>query len=88
MDTNRVVVGQEVWIKSGIYGTKVKVVKVTEWCVEVELLRAEGPIGLKYGIRFDTNGKACDSSDIYEGNIEWGGIPGTYECGPWELAEC
>lgn len=67
---------------------KVKVVKVTEWCVEVELLRAEGPIGLKYGIRFDTNGKACDSSDIYEGNIEWGGIPGTYECGPWELAEC
>ena len=75
-------------MKSGLYGQKAKVVKVTPWCVEVELLRAEGPIGLKYQIRFDVNGKACDSSDIYEGNM-WGGpdprIPGTHEFGPWEL---
>jgi hypothetical protein len=88
MDTTKLVVGQEVWMKSGIYGNKGKVVKITERCVEVEPLRAEGPIGLKYGIRFDTNGMACDSSDIYEGNM-WSGpdsrIPGTHEFGPWEL---
>lgn len=90
MDTNKLEIGQEVWIKSGIYGKKAKVVEVTERGVEVELLRAEGPIGLKYGIRFDTSGRACDSRDIYEGNM-WGGpdprIPGTHEFGPWELDE-
>jgi hypothetical protein len=84
-------VGQEVWMKSGIYAKKAKVVKVTKQCVEVELLRAEGPIGPKYLIRFDTNGRACDSSDIYEGNM-WGGpdprIPGTHEFGPWKLGSC
>lgn len=86
MYTRTLVVGQKVWMRSGpYYGQEVKVVKVTERFVEVELLRAEGPIGLKYGIRFDANGKACDSRDIYEGNMEWGGIPGTYEFGPWEL---
>jgi hypothetical protein len=81
-------VGQEVWMKSGMYAQRGKVVAVRERCVEVELLRAEGPVGLKYLIRFDTNGKACDSSDIYEGNM-WGGpdprIPGTHEFGPWHL---
>ena len=49
---------------------------------------AEGPIDEPTLIRFDNNGKACDSSDIYNGNM-WGGsdprIPGTHECGPWEL---
>jgi hypothetical protein len=88
---NTLTVGQEVWMKSGIYARKGKVAVVRDWCVEVELLRDEGgPIGPKYSIRFDTNGKACDSSDIYEGNM-WGGpdprIPGTHECGPWELED-
>jgi hypothetical protein len=88
MDTNKLVVGQIVWMRSGpYYGKEAKVVKVTERFVEVVVLLAEGPIGLKYGIRFDTNGKACDSRDIYEGNMEWNGIPGTYEFGPWELTD-
>jgi hypothetical protein len=82
------VVGQEVLMKSGIYGQKGTVTRITEQGFEVELLQAEGPLGLRYGIRFDTNGRACDSRDIYEGNI-WGnpnsGIPGTHEFGPWEL---
>ena len=38
--------------------------------------------------RFDTNGKACDSTGtgmFVPGPWEQGGIPSTYECGPWEL---
>jgi hypothetical protein len=81
-------VGQEVWMESGMYAKPAKVVEITGQYVIVELLRAEGPVGLQYKIRFDLNGKACDSSDIYEGNL-WGGpdprIPGTHEFGPWEL---
>jgi hypothetical protein len=88
MDTTKLRVGQEVWMKSGPgYGTQGKVVKITEHFIEVDLLRAGGPVGLRYGIRFDANGKACDSRDIYEGNW-WGdngrSVPGT-DCGPWEL---
>ncbi|HET9406013.1 MAG TPA: hypothetical protein VFO39_02135 [Candidatus Sulfotelmatobacter sp.] len=90
LDTKTLAVGQEVWMQSGIYAKKAKVVEVTKRRVIVELLRAEGPIGLKYQIRFDANRKACDSSDIYDGNI-WGGpdprIPGTHEFGPWELVD-
>jgi len=89
MDIKTLVVGQEVWMQSGIYAKKAKVFKITDRHVEVELLRAEGPVGLKYGIRFDRNsGVACDSSDIYEGNMFGftpGRIPGTHEFGPWEL---
>jgi hypothetical protein len=80
--------GQEVWMHSGIYAQQGKVVEVTERYVVVELLRAEGPTGLQYAIRFDANGEACDSSDIYEGNM-WGDdprIPGTHEFGPWRLS--
>lgn len=91
MDIKTLVVGQEVWMKSGpYYARKGMVVKVTDWCVEVELPLPEGPIGSKHAIRFDTNGKACDSTDIYDGNM-WGGpdpnIPGTHEFGPWELTD-
>jgi hypothetical protein len=78
MSTNTLVVRQHVWMESGMYGREGKVVKITARGVEVELLRAEGPIGLKYQIRFDTEGKACDSSDIYEGNM-WGG-PDDFFC--------
>ncbi len=90
MKTSELVIGQTVWMKSGPYYAREGIVtKVTEQCVEVELLRAEGPIGLKYAIRFDRDGKACDSSDIYAGNM-WGAdprIPGTHEFGPWELID-
>jgi hypothetical protein len=69
MDTATVVVGQKVWMESGMYAQEGKVVKVTLRGAEVELLRAEGPIGLKYQIRFDTAGNARNSRGIYEGNF-------------------
>jgi len=40
--------------------------------------------------RFDANGKACDSRGtgmFVPGPWEHGGIPSTYECGPWELED-
>ena len=79
MDTKTLAVGQDVYMVSGWYMQKGKVVKVTPSGVEVQLDKGS------YLIRFDTNGKACDSRDIYKGNMEWNGIPGTFECGPWEL---
>ena len=88
MDTKTLVVGQDVYLISGVYLNEGKVVKVTPSGVIVKLARAQGPINEPTLIRFDTNGKAYDSSDIYNGNM-WGGsdprIPGTHECGPWEL---
>jgi hypothetical protein len=65
------------------------VVKVTPSGVEVQLALFEGPIRPEGPelIRFDSNGKACDSRDIYKGSMEWSGIPGTFEGGPWELAD-
>jgi hypothetical protein len=90
MDATKLKVGQKVLMQSGIYGREGTVAKVTEQCVEVELPEFMGPIGLKSSIRFNANGKACDSSDIYHENL-WGGndphIPGTHEFGPWELEE-
>ena len=89
MDTKTLVVGQDVYVVSGWYLKKGKVVKVTPSGVEVELALIEGPIRPEGPelIRFDTNGKACNSRDIYKGSMEWSGIPGTFEGGPWELAD-
>lgn len=92
MDTNTLVVGQHVYMISGCYMKQGKVLKAMPSGVVVQLAIFEGPITPEGPelIRFDTNGKACDSSDIYKGNL-WGGsdprIPGTHECGPWELDE-
>jgi len=91
MDTKTLKVGQEVRLISGCYGKTGRVFKVTPSGVIVQLSGFEGPVRPEGPelIRFDANGKACDSSDIYKGNL-WGGsdprIPGTHECGPWELA--
>ncbi len=90
MDTRKLVVGQWVYLVSGVYGPKAgKVVKVTPLEVIVQLARFEGPVRPEGPelIRFDANGKACDSRDIYKGNMEWNGIPGTLEGGPWELID-
>jgi hypothetical protein len=75
--------GQRVGSQEGL------VIKVTPSGVEVQLALAEGPIRPEGNelIRFDTNGKACDSRDIYRGNWEWDGIPGTLEGGPWHLED-
>ena len=92
MDTKTLVVGQDVYMVSGCYGKSGKVVEVTSSGVIVQLALFEGPIRPEGPelIRFDINGKACDSSDIYTGNM-WGGpdprIPGTHEFGPWELED-
>ena len=84
VDTKTLVVGQDVYMFSGCYVNMGKVVKVTRSGVIVQLALAEGPIRPEGPelIRFDANGKACDSRDVYKGNMEWNGIPGTYECGP------
>jgi hypothetical protein len=90
MDTKKLVVGQDADLISGSYRKGGRVVEVTQSGVIVQLNLFEGPVRPEGPelIRFDTNGKACDSSDIYKGNM-WGGddprIPGTHECGPWEL---
>ncbi|MGA8734942.1 MAG: hypothetical protein WB558_13565 [Terriglobales bacterium] len=60
MDTTKLVVGQDVFMRSGQVGNWGKVVRVTPTGVIVQ----SEPI---YGgdlIRFDKNGIACDSSDI------------------------
>jgi len=87
VDISKLVVGQTVTIVSGIYGKDARVVKVTPSEVIVQLLLAEGPIRPEGNelIRFNSKGKATYSSDIYKGNMEFGGVPGTFECGPWEL---
>jgi hypothetical protein len=91
MDTSKLVVGQYVCMVSGVYEKHAKVVEVTPAGAIVQLAFFEGPIRPEGPelIRFDKDGKACDSSDIYKGNL-WGGsdprIPGTHECGPWELS--
>jgi hypothetical protein len=87
MDTRTLVVGQDVHLISGIYSKMDRVVEVTSSSVIVLLALAEGPIRPEGPelIRFDANGKACDSRDVYMGNMEWNGIPGTFESGPWEL---
>jgi hypothetical protein len=64
MDTATLEVGQKVWMESGIYAREGKVVKITMRGVEVEVFRLEGPIELKYRIRFDTAGNARNSRDI------------------------
>jgi hypothetical protein len=74
MDTKKLVVGQEVELISGIYCKKGKVFEVTPSGVIVQLALFEGPVRPEGPelIRFHANGKACDSSDIYKGNL-WGG---------------
>jgi hypothetical protein len=59
MDTSKLVVGQEVFVVSGIYYFDGKVVKVTQEGVEVELARNPLP-GDNVVRRFDIEGKACD----------------------------
>jgi hypothetical protein len=86
-DIKILVVGQKVSMMSGpLYGRQGVVTKITERCVEVELLRSLGPAGAVNFRRFDTNGKAGDSRDINDENMDFDGIPGTFEgvLGNWK----
>jgi hypothetical protein len=60
MDTRKLVVGQDVFMRSGGYGDWGKVVEVTPTGVIVQ----SDPCYGDELIRFDKHGTACDSSDI------------------------
>ena len=60
MDTRRLVVGQDVFMRSGKYGDWGKVVEVTSTGV---IVQSDPSYGDEL-IRFDKDGTACDSSDI------------------------
>jgi hypothetical protein len=84
VDTNKLVVGQDVYMFSGIYGNKGKVVEVTPLGVDVQTTD-----GL---LHFDTNGRSYvtelpptyDPAAHPQSPWRWDGN-GTFECGPWTL---
>jgi hypothetical protein len=84
MDTKTLVVGQDVYMLSGVYGNKGKVVKVTPSGVDVQTTDEL--------LHFDNNGHSyvTELPSSYNGTSHpfspwrWDGN-GTYECGPWEL---
>jgi len=86
MDTKKLVVGQEILVSAGTgYGhdlavKSARVASVMESCVE-------GPVGLSYRMRFDTNGKAMDSRDVYAGFMNGWGQPCSPTHGTWELTD-
>jgi hypothetical protein len=61
MDTKTLVVGQDVSIRSGCYGGKGKVVRVTTSGVDVQTDWIGGGL-----FRFDNDGKGCDGKATYE----------------------
>jgi hypothetical protein len=73
MDTKTLVVGQDVFIISGCYGDKGKVVEVGPSGVNV-LIPRRLPLEREELLRFDNNGKGSDAQ-------------GTRECGPWYIVE-
>jgi hypothetical protein len=83
MDIKTLVVGQDVFMRSGQVGNWGKVLEATSEGVIV----ASDP---RYGtqtIRFDNNGVACYSGDLCVSLEAWGDtkIPGTSEDHPWQL---
>ncbi|HYA24001.1 MAG TPA: hypothetical protein VEF05_07560 [Terriglobales bacterium] len=90
MDTKTLVVGQDVYMVSGVYCNKGKVVKVTPEGVEVQTFFA-GPTSYKekallkehsrfpWVRYFDVNGKERNPPEFPRALI------GTIEGGPWEL---
>lgn len=82
MDTKTLVVGQDVFMRSGEVGDWGKIVEVTPTGVIVESDPAYG----SELIRFDKNGTACDSRDLSNDKGVRGGsaIP-IIGSGPWKL---
>jgi hypothetical protein len=80
--TKTLVVGQNVFMRSGQVGNWAKVVKITPTGVIVE----SDPVYGAELIRFDKNGTACDSSDLCNDKGVRGGstIP-IMGAGPWKL---
>jgi hypothetical protein len=79
MDTKELVVGRVVYMLSGPYIAKGKVVNTAPWGVEVKITDGDTRAARLY---FDRDGKACNASG---GALATNSIPGTWEAGPWEL---
>ncbi len=84
VDTKTLVVGQDVYMFSGCYGNKGKVVKLTRRGVDVQ---TDSEL-----LHFDNNGRSyvTELPSSYDSTAHplspwgWNGN-GTYECGPWVL---
>jgi hypothetical protein len=74
MNTKTLVVGQDVWIRSGCYYKKGKVVKVNLFGVQVQtgVQQIDGTWNAHEIFRFSPRGKGRYSQQTYEG-------------GPWEI---
>ena len=74
MDTQALVVGQEVHMESGCYGMQGKVVRVTPSGVDVQtgVMQSDGTWNAHEILHFDRDGKGRDEE-------------GTLECGPWYI---
>jgi len=89
MDTKKLVVGHQVVMHNGRYlaglGT---IIKTVPEGVIVRIDLATGPMPDNSLVRFDTNGKVCDSKDLGYSGPENNGLPCSFECrDPWELTE-
>jgi hypothetical protein len=87
MDIKTLVVGQNVFMRSGEYGDWGKVVEITPTGAVVQSIFEEPTLHWPPNermIRFDNKGIACESCDYKGGFVEGTKIPGT-ESGPWEL---
>jgi hypothetical protein len=94
VDTKTLVVGQDVYMFSGCYGNKGKVVKVTPSGADVQtgVMQDNGTWNAHELLHFDNNGRSyvTELPSSYDSAAHplspwgWNGN-GTYECGPWEL---
>jgi hypothetical protein len=94
VDTKTLVVGQDVYMFSGCYVNKGKVVKVTPSGVDVQtgVMQNDGTWNAHELLHFDHNGRSyvTELPSSYDGTSHplspwgWDGN-GTYECGPWYL---
>jgi hypothetical protein len=73
MDMSKLVVGQDVFIASGVYYINGKVITVTPEGVEVYVPKSNAVWGTNQVWRFNTEGKTND------------GLGGTAEYGPWVI---
>jgi hypothetical protein len=85
MDTTKLVVGQVVYMLSGIYIAKGKVVNSAPWGVEVKII--DGVRNTRAArLYFDRDGKACNASGgALTADDPWSWLLGTPEGGLWEL---
>lgn len=94
VDTKTWVVGQDVYMFSGCYGNKGKVVKVTPSGADVQtgVMQNDGTWNAHELLHFDNNGRSyvTELPSSYDSTANplspwrWNGN-GTFECGPWVL---